>query len=82
MGAAGRVYTTEAYADLYATILQGPELHLDVSGQQDPELVWTCLHYMGAAGRVYTTLHYYAAPTRIYTTVHECSWVCPYYKGL
>ena len=26
---------------------QGPELHLDVSGQQEPILSWTCLHHRG-----------------------------------
>jgi hypothetical protein len=40
-----RVYTIEDYADLYAPILQGPELHLDVS----------ILLYMNAPGCVHTT---------------------------
>ncbi len=73
--APGRVYTREDNADLYTPILQGPELHLDVSGHQDPELVWTCLHYMGAAGRVYTT-EAHAAPSRLYY------WVCQHWIGL
>jgi hypothetical protein len=70
--ALGLVYTTETCADLYVPTLQGPEMHLAVSGQQELMLVWTGLHQMGLSC-TWACLHYRGLC---------CTWSGLYHKVL
>ncbi len=68
---------------------QVPELRLDVSGEQEPVLVWTHIHLqytrgaLAAPGRVYTS-EAIVAPGRVYSLHHRglsCTWTCLHQRG-
>ncbi len=67
------VTSTLCCLTLCSNILQGPELHQDVSGQQEPLLLLDVYTTGAAPGHVWTSGSF-AAPGRLYTTG---SWAAP-----
>ncbi len=69
----GHVYTIRGLCCTWSiSTIQGPELHLYLSGQKDSVLVWTCLHYRSLSCP-WTYLHY---------RVICSTWTCLHHRGL
>ncbi len=83
----GRVYTTKACAAFSVSTPQGPELHLNLSGQEEPLLLldvsaleglsctWTCL-FKRSLCISWTSLHYTGPELHLDLYGQGFSWTC------